>query len=149
MVNCRNRSGNHAYPSGSCHCGAVKFEIDVSLSRLGRCNCSICSKQGALFVRILPAQFRLLEGDDKLTLYQFNTGLAEHYFCKRCGMHPPFRHPRSGPNLYLVNARCLDDFDIEFEVYEVSLFDGRIWEAADAARKAPGDDRRLPETDKD
>lgn len=122
---------------GSCHCGAVTFEVDADLSRLGRCNCSICAKQGGLFVRLPPAQFRLLQGGDELTLYQFNTRLAEHYFCRRCGMHP-FRHPRSGPDLYLVNARCLDDFDLETEIYEVSLFDGRNWEAADAARKERG-----------
>jgi len=118
---------------GSCHCGAIKFEVDADLSRIGRCNCSICAKQGGLFVRVPPPQFRLLEGEDHLTVYRFNTRIAEHFFCKHCGIHP-FRHPRSGPDLYLVNARCLDDFDVETEKFEVSLFDGRNWETANAAR---------------
>ncbi len=118
---------------GSCHCGAVKYEVDADLSRLGRCNCSICSKKGGLFARVPSDRFRLLQGKDELTLYQFNTKISEHYFCKNCGIHP-FGHPRSAPELTLVNVRSLDDFDLERETYEINLFDGRNWEAAFAAR---------------
>ena len=118
---------------GSCHCGAVKYEVDADLSRLDRCNCSICTKKGGLFTRVPSDRFRLLHGKDELTLYQFNTKIAEHYFCKHCGIHP-FGHPRSAPELTLVNVRCLDDFDLDTETYEINFFDGRNWEAAFAAR---------------
>ena len=119
---------------GSCHCGAVKFEVDTELSQVERCNCSICSKKGALFVRVPPAQFRLLQGEDELMPYQFNTKLARHLFCKRCGIHS-FSNPRSAPELILINVRCLDDFDVETEHYEVNVFDGRNWEASFKARQ--------------
>ncbi len=119
---------------GSCHCGAVKFEVDAELSYVERCTCSICSKKGALFCRVPPDQFRQLQGEDDLTLYQFNTELAQHLFCNRCGIHP-FGHPRSAPELFLINIRCLDDFDLETEQYEVKLFDGRNWEASFKARQ--------------
>jgi hypothetical protein len=75
----------------------------------------------------------LLQGQGELTLYQFNTKVAKHFFCKRCGIHA-FRNPRSNPDAYAVNVRCLDDFDLETAKYEVRLFDGRNWEAAQEAR---------------
>ena len=122
---------------GSCHCGAVKFEVDAELSEITRCTCSMCSKKGGLFCYVPPDQFRLLQGEEDLTLYRFNTELAKHIFCKHCGIHA-FGHPRSTPDLYLVNVRCLDDFDLETEEYEVKLFDGRNWEAAFKARQESG-----------
>ncbi|MCH7864398.1 MAG: GFA family protein [Proteobacteria bacterium] len=122
---------------GSCHCGAVKFEVDAELSEITRCTCSMCSKKGGLFCYVPPDQFRLLQGEEDLTLYRFNTELAKHIFCKHCGIHA-FGHPRSTPDLYLVNVRCLDDFDLETEEYEVKLFDGRNWEAAFKARRESG-----------
>ncbi len=122
---------------GGCHCGAVKFEVDAELSEVTRCTCSMCSKKGGLFCYVPPDQFRLLQGEDDLTLYRFNTELAKHLFCKLCGIHA-FGHPRSTPELYLVNVRCLDDFDLETEAYEVKLFDGRNWEAAFKARQESG-----------
>lgn len=119
---------------GSCHCGAVKIEVDADLSRLVRCNCSICTKKGGLFTAVPEERFRLLQGADNLTLYQFNTKVSEHRFCKTCGIHP-FGHPRSAPEKFLINVRCLDDFDLETETYEIEIFDGRNWEAAFAAHK--------------
>ena len=122
---------------GSCHCGAVKFEVDAELSQLERCTCSICSKKGALFCRVPPDQFRQLQGKDDLTLYRFNTELARHYFCSHCGIHT-FGHPRSAPGLFLVNVRCLGDFDLDNEAYKINVFDGRNWEAAFKARQENG-----------
>ena len=122
---------------GSCHCGAVKFEIDADLSRLVRCNCSICTKKGGVFKVVPDDRLRLLQGKDDLTLYQFNTKVSKHYFCKHCGIHP-FGRPRSSPDRNLINVRCLDDFDLESETYEIDLFDGQNWEAAFAARKPHG-----------
>lgn len=122
---------------GSCHCGAVRFEVDADLARLVRCNCSICTKKGGVFAAVAPERFRLLDGESNLNLYQFNTKVSKHYFCKTCGIHP-FGHPRSAPEKFLVNVRCLDDFDLESATYEIDLFDGRNWEAAFAARKPHG-----------
>ena len=118
---------------GSCHCGAVKFEIDADLSQLTRCICSICSNKGALFCYVPPHCFRLLRGHDELTLYRFNTKVSRHYFCKHCGIHA-FGHPRSAPDQHVINVRCLDDFDLETEAYEVKMYDGRNWAAASKAR---------------
>jgi hypothetical protein len=122
---------------GSCHCGAVAFEIDADLSRLVRCTCSICSKKGGLFCRVPPDRFRLIAGGDDLVLYQFNTKISNHRFCRHCGIHT-FGNPRSAPDLVLVNVRCLDDFDLETETYTVDVFDGRNWEAAFAESQKPG-----------
>ncbi len=59
---------------GSCHCGAVKFEVDAEISQLDRCNCSICTKKGGVFIRVPRDRFRLLQGKDDLTLYRFSWG---------------------------------------------------------------------------
>lgn len=118
---------------GSCHCGAVRFSVQADLSCLTRCNCSICSKQGLLGAYVLKEQFQLLQGETALSLYQFNKKIAKHFFCRHCGIHA-FRNPRSYPDAYVVNVRCLDDFDLETARYEVRLFDGRNWEAAQEAR---------------
>ena len=118
---------------GSCHCGSVRFTIQADLSQLTRCTCSMCSKEGLLGCYVPPERFQLLQGEDELTLYQFNKKIAKHYFCRHCGIHA-FRNPRSNPNAYGVNVRCLDDFDLETAKYELKLFDGRNWKAAQEAR---------------
>jgi len=131
---------------GSCHCGSIRFEIRADLSRLTRCSCSICSKEGLLGCYVPAERFRLLQGEDELALYQFNTRIARHFFCKHCGIHS-FRNPRSNPGSYVVNVRCLDDFDVETAKYDVALFDGRNWEAAQEARlKAESQRIRTPAT---
>jgi hypothetical protein len=114
---------------GSCHCGRVKFTVTTDLDKVVLCNCSICSKKGVLHHRVSPEQFNLLEGEEYLSLYQFDTKEAKHFFCKECGIHP-FSNPRAAPNMYSINVRCLDDFDLETEEYEVVKFDGRNWEGA-------------------
>ena len=119
---------------GSCHCGSVQFEIEADLSQLEHCNCSICIKKGALFTYVSPEAFRLLRGQSALTLYQFNTKISSHYFCKHYGIHT-FGHPRSSPENYIINVRCLDDFDLDEADYELSLFDGHNWKAFMVARK--------------
>lgn len=116
---------------GSCHCGQVRFEVDTDIDRVIDCNCSICTKKGALHHRVSTEQFRLIEGEEFLSLYQFDTREANHYFCSKCGMHP-FSNPRIAPDHYSVNIRCLDDFDLETGGFEVVKFDGRNWEEAAA-----------------
>ena len=123
--------------NGSCHCGAVRFSVEADLSKLTRCNCSLCTKEGVLGTYVPKEQFHLLRGQEALSLYQFNKKIAKHFFCKHCGIHA-FRNPRSYPEAYVVNVRCLDDFDLETAKYEVTLFDGRNWEAAQEARARAG-----------
>lgn len=114
---------------GSCHCGRVKFTANTIIDQVVSCNCSICSKKGVLHHRVSPDQFSLVEGKEYLSLYQFDTKEASHYFCKVCGIQP-FSHPRAAPDMYSINIRCLDDFDLDTEVYEIVKFDGRHWEEA-------------------
>ena len=114
---------------GSCHCGAVKYEIDADLSKVTRCTCSICTKKGILLARVEPDKFTITEGEDRLKIYQFNEMLAEHYFCPDCGIHT-FGHPRAAPDKFVVNANTLDDWDVHTETPAVQIFDGRNWEKA-------------------
>lgn len=112
---------------GSCHCGKVKYSVTTEIDKVVLCNCSICSRKGALHHRVSPEQFQLLEGAAYLSQYQFDTKEAKHFFCKECGIHP-FSKPRAAPDMYSININCLDDFDMETEKYEVVEFDGRNWE---------------------
>lgn len=112
---------------GSCHCQRVKFTVNTIINKLVSCNCSICSKKGVLHHRVIPEQFTIIEGKQFLSLYQFGTKEASHYFCKVCGIQP-FSKPRAAPNMYSVNVRCLDDFDLDTEIYEIIKFDGQNWE---------------------
>ncbi len=112
---------------GSCHCGHIKFSITTTIDKIISCNCSICFKKGMLHHRVAPEQFNLTQGKEDLSLYQFDTKEAKHYFCKECGIHP-FSNPRSAPDMFSINVRCLDDYDLENEDYELVEFDGRNWE---------------------
>jgi len=116
---------------GGCHCGTVAFEVDAP-SRLvvHECNCSICAMTGYLHLIVPASRFRLLSGADELTTYTFNTGAARHLFCRRCGIKS-FYVPRSNPDGWSVNARCLDRATVES--IGIEPFDGRNWEASAAA----------------
>ena len=117
--------------TGGCHCGAVRFQCTVPSDwRPLECNCSICRRSAYLHVIVPRADFRLLQGEGDLTCYIFNTGVAQHLFCRHCGVKS-FYVPRSHPNCYSVNARCLDGVDAE--ALEPIPFDGRNWERAAAA----------------
>jgi hypothetical protein len=110
---------------GSCHCSAVRFEVDSELARVGVCNCSICLRRNAVMLRVPAAHFRLLAGEEALQLYRFNTGTAKHFFCKTCGTYP-FHNPRIAPDAYAVNVFCLEGVDRETVAgLEVVQFDGR------------------------
>ena len=114
---------------GSCHCGEVKFEVVTDLNKAMACNCSICTKKGALHHRVPPERFKLLAGQDALALYQFDSRIAKHWFCKHCGMHP-FTNPRAAPEMFSINVHCLDDYENEIANIEIKAFDGKNWEAA-------------------
>ena len=98
---------------GSCHCGAAQSEVDIpNLKQVRVCDCSICTKRGALNIRVNAQDFRLLSKLEDLTLYQYHTMTAKNYFCPVCGIMP-FRCPRTAPDVWTVNARCLDGVDLE------------------------------------
>jgi hypothetical protein len=96
---------------GSCHCGKARFEVDLELDHVRVCDCSICARRGALNHRVEPSQLRILTPLEDLTLYQFHTLTAKDYFCPVCGILP-FRRPRTAPDLWTVNVRCLEDVDL-------------------------------------
>ena len=121
--------------TGGCHCGRVRFEMTTDLTRVSECNCSICRKKGYLHHMVPPDRFRLLSGADDLATYQFGTRTAQHHFCRHCGV-ASFYRPRANPSHFMINARCLDDVDVNG--LQVVHFDGRSWESrADAPYVGP------------
>ena len=112
--------------AGGCHCGKVRFEVEApdALS-VTECNCSICAKSGHLHLIVPKSAFHLLSGEEWLTEYRFNTQVAQHLFCRVCGIKP-FYVPRSHPDGVSVNVRCLDEGLTRVE--RVGHFDGRNWE---------------------
>jgi hypothetical protein len=116
--------------SGGCHCGAVRFVCQV-LDRveLLDCNCSMCARSGYLHLIVPHATFKLLSGGDVLSSYRFGSGAAEHLFCRRCGVKS-FYQPRSHPDAWSVNFRCLDEGHGLSP--KIRGFDGKHWEAARA-----------------
>ena len=115
---------------GSCHCGRVRFRVRADLDTIGECNCSMCERTGYLHLIVPASRFRLVQGQESLTSYSFNTGVAKHLFCKVCGVRP-FYVPRSNPDGFSVNVRCLSRATIRSVV--VLPFDGKNWEAGAAA----------------
>lgn len=95
---------------GSCHCGAVRFEVEGEIPEAYTCDCSLCSKKNALMANVHESRLRITAGEDRLGLYQWNARIAKHYFCSVCGVYP-FHKKRSLPDHYGVNVKCLDDFD--------------------------------------
>lgn len=113
---------------GGCHCGRVRYEV-IAPSRIEveECNCSICAKSAFLHLIVPASRFKLLSGAESLLSYRFNTGRAEHLFCRVCGVKS-FYVPRSHPDGFSVNARCLDDGTVES--MNVTPIDGRNWDEA-------------------
>jgi hypothetical protein len=111
---------------GGCHCGRVKFEVlapeDLQVSE---CNCSICSRSGYLHLIVPADRFTLLSGSEVLTAYGFNTHTAKHLFCSVCGIKS-FYVPRSHPDGFSINARCLDPGTTK--AISIRQTNGREWE---------------------
>lgn len=111
---------------GSCHCGAVRFEVDAPADlSLIECNCSICSRSGYLHLIVPQSKFHLVCGEGNLSTYTFDTHEAKHLFCKTCGIKS-YYIPRSHPDGISVNARCLDKSHIKS--MSIEAFDGKNWE---------------------
>jgi hypothetical protein len=114
--------------TGGCHCGRVRFEVTAPAAiTVAECNCSVCAKAGYLHLVVPKPRFWLLQGEESLASYTFNTGVARHLFCKVCGIKS-FYVPRSDPEGISVNARCLEAGTVTH--MEVRPFDGQNWEAS-------------------
>lgn len=112
---------------GGCHCGAVRFTVRAPARITAqRCNCSICSPTGFLHLIVPASAFTLETGQEQLTEYTFNTGVARHLFCSRCGVKSFYR-PRSNPDGWSINVHCLDPGTVE--QLDIEPFDGKNWEA--------------------
>lgn len=109
---------------GSCHCGRVRFEVDLpdGLVDPRHCNCSMCRRRGAVVATATLDGFRIITGAKDLAMYQFNTNTAKHFFCSTCGIYTHHQR-RSNPDLYSFNVGCLDGID-PFALREVTVYDG-------------------------
>ena len=110
--------------NGACHCGAVRFHVRLSdgLNTTRRCNCSMCRMRGAVAVSAPLDGLTILEGEDLLTAYRFNTGTAQHFFCSRCGIYTHHQR-RSNPDQYGINVACLEGLS-PFDFEAVDVLDG-------------------------
>ncbi|MGJ8664392.1 MAG: GFA family protein [Marinicella sp.] len=114
--------------SGGCHCQAIRFTAKITqATSVLICNCSICSMTGFHHLIAKHDDFTLLSGESKLTSYRFNTGQADHLFCKICGVKS-FYQPRSHPDSWSINTNCIDDFNPS--EWSCSTFDGKNWQLA-------------------
>lgn len=109
---------------GRCHCGAVRFRVTIPQNPVvRRCNCSICAMKGVLMMDLPVGNLEITHGEDNLALYTFNTGAAQHRFCKTCGIHP-FHQLRSDTGSFGVNVACLDGMS-PYDWAEVPVYDGQ------------------------
>lgn len=108
----------------ACHCGTVQFDVILSdgLDSARRCSCSFCRMRGAVAVSADLDGITFTAGADALTLYQFNTHVAKHYFCSKCGIYTHHQR-RSNPNEFGVNVACLEGTS-PFDFAEVIVHDG-------------------------
>lgn len=122
---------------GSCHCGAVRFRVKLSngLRSARRCTCSLCRMRGAVAVSADLDDLEILQGEDALTLYQYNTKTAKHYFCSKCGVYTHHQR-RSNPDQYGINAACLEGVS-PFDFEEVLVTDG-VNHPSDGNRQGSG-----------
>lgn len=115
-----------AKQKGSCHCGAVRFEVELDVGAgASRCNCSICTKVSSLTTSVKPAAFTLLAGEDALGKYEWGGKTGQRYFCKTCGVHCFGRgHLKElGGDFVSVNFNCFDD--LELSTVKTTYWDGR------------------------
>ena len=109
----------------TCHCGGVEAEVKIpenGFEKLMRCNCSICKRKGYVIGVIGSDDFKLIKGENLLTLYQFYTKTAKHYFCKVCGINT-HNSPRINPKIYGINVACVEGIN-PYELKNVGINDG-------------------------
>jgi hypothetical protein len=107
-----------------CHCEEVEAEINMpkSVEKILKCNCSICKRKNAVMFMVKNEDFKIVKGKDKLTLYQFHSKVAKHYFCSICGIYT-HHNPRSNPSMTGFNLGCIDDIDT-FKFKDIQVNDG-------------------------
>jgi hypothetical protein len=108
----------------ACHCGTVRFRVKLTdgFKTARRCTCSYCRMRGAVAVSADIGGISFQAGEEALTLYRFNTGVAQHYFCLKCGIYTHHRR-RSNHNQHGVNVACLKGVS-PFDFDDVSVIDG-------------------------
>jgi hypothetical protein len=117
--------------TGSCHYGAVRFEVRTALTPATRCNCSLCRRKGALMSPTFSVDdLQINDGTDALTIFQFNTPIAQRFFCKVCGIYP-FHQTRKDPQAWRVNIGCLDG--VHSYALESNVVDGAGLSVAEEA----------------
>jgi hypothetical protein len=109
---------------GACHCRTVKFRVRLKdgFDTVRRCTCSYCRMRGAVVATAPIDGLEVVEGAENLSLYQFNTGTAKHYFCRTCGIYTHHQR-RSDPTELGVNVACLEGVS-PFDFPEVVVVDG-------------------------
>ncbi len=112
------------YHKLTCHCGSVELELYLphGLENPRRCDCSMCRRRGAVVASVLLENLKIVKGKDKLSLYQFNTNTAKHFFCSSCGIYTHHQR-RSNPTQYGFNVACLEGVN-PFEIQDVPVMDG-------------------------
>ena len=115
---------------GKCHCGSVRFEVKTDIKNLRRCNCSICSRKGFVMGTALLEEFTITIGKEYLTSYKWNTKVAEHYFCKICGINTHHKR-RSDPNQFGYNIGCIEGFEMSW-IYNVPFVDNTAMSLVDS-----------------
>lgn len=109
---------------GGCHCGRVRYEVEMNLENAISCNCSVCMKRGSLLDFVPESNFKLLSGESDLKDYQFNKKVIHHLFCGNCGILSFGKGSApDGTKMIAVNIRCLDGIDLSrIQIHE---YDGR------------------------
>lgn len=128
-----------SYHKSTCHCGAVELEFHLPDGIIDprRCNCSICRRKGAIVGSVPLSGLKIIKGQDKLKLYQFDTKEAEHYFCSVCGIYTHHKR-RSNPNQYGINLGCLEGVDPTL-ITAVKTYDGANHHPSDSGQsRRPG-----------
>ena len=117
-------SANRPTHKGSCHCGAVQFNVQLTdeLNTARRCTCSMCSRRGAVAVSAELKDIEFILGQETLSVYSFGTGVAKHYFCSTCGIYTHHQR-RSNPTQFGINLACLDGHTPFIE--SVPVLDGK------------------------
>jgi hypothetical protein len=109
--------------NGSCHCGAVRYEVELEIGDVISCNCSICRRTGALLAFVGEGAFSLQQGEDAVQDYQFNKHVIHHLFCKTCGVRSFGRGAApDGSKMVAINVRCLDGVDLD--ALKLQRYDG-------------------------
>ena len=123
--------------AGSCHCGAVRSQVEAEITELTSCDCSLCVKKNAVMAKVHESALNITAGEEHLSLYRWNTGVARHYFCSRCGIYT-FHRKRAAPDHFGINVFCLDGFDPSTIPVRATEGVGMSLEDPDARPEWPG-----------